>query len=117
MGEPGAAFGAVVVGAGCADHQRELRFPVHALRAVGNAKACLLYTSDAADERSSVDLGGRRILKKTTPPPPPAGGPPPHKLPNTHMRLLYTLTTSSPIQQTLTYSNSAITISPSHPPV
>ena len=24
------------------------------------AKACLLYTSDAADERSSVDLGGRR---------------------------------------------------------
>ena len=25
---------------------------------------CLLYTSDAADERSSVDLGGRRILKK-----------------------------------------------------
>mgnify|MGYP003381631773 CR=1 FL=1 len=27
-------------------------------------RACLLYTSDAADERSSVDLGGRRILKK-----------------------------------------------------
>ena len=26
---------------------------------------CLLYTSDAADERSSVDLGGRRIIKKT----------------------------------------------------
>ena len=26
--------------------------------------ACLLYTSDAADERSSVDLGGRRISKK-----------------------------------------------------
>ena len=25
-------------------------------------KHCLLYTSDAADERSSVDLGGRRIL-------------------------------------------------------
>src|SRR5678815_5217135 len=24
-------------------------------------KPCLLYTSDAADERSSVDLGGRRI--------------------------------------------------------
>ena len=23
---------------------------------------CLLYTSDAADERSSVDLGGRRIF-------------------------------------------------------
>ena len=28
------------------------------------ATACLLYTSDAADERSSVDLGGRRIIKK-----------------------------------------------------
>ena len=26
---------------------------------------CLLYTSDAADERSSVDLGGRRIITKT----------------------------------------------------
>src|SRR5678816_2665299 len=25
-------------------------------------EACLLYTSDAADERSSVDLGGRRII-------------------------------------------------------
>ena len=30
----------------------------------GDFKACLLYTSDAADERSSVDLGGRRIIKK-----------------------------------------------------
>ena len=28
------------------------------------ARACLLYTSDAADERSSGDLGGRRIIKK-----------------------------------------------------
>ena len=28
------------------------------------AGRCLLYTSDAADERSSVDLGGRRIIKK-----------------------------------------------------
>ena len=28
------------------------------------ASGCLLYTSDAADERSSVDLGGRRIIKK-----------------------------------------------------
>ena len=28
------------------------------------SKNCLLYTSDAADERSSVDLGGRRIIKK-----------------------------------------------------
>ena len=29
-----------------------------------NKEGCLLYTSDAADERSSVDLGGRRIIKK-----------------------------------------------------
>ncbi len=25
---------------------------------------CRLYTSDAADEEDSVDLGGRRIIKK-----------------------------------------------------
>ena len=30
----------------------------------GQHNDCLLYTSDAADERSSVDLGGRRIIKK-----------------------------------------------------
>eukprot|EP00831_Metopus_contortus_P076697 TRINITY_DN7092_c0_g1_i1.p3 TRINITY_DN7092_c0_g1~~TRINITY_DN7092_c0_g1_i1.p3 ORF type:complete len:144 (+),score=36.59 TRINITY_DN7092_c0_g1_i1:240-671(+) len=28
--------------------------------------ACLLYTSDAADDTPCVDLGGRRILKKQT---------------------------------------------------
>ena len=27
-------------------------------------RGCLLYTSAAADERSRVDLGGRRIIKK-----------------------------------------------------
>src|SRR5664280_988673 len=27
---------------------------------------CLLYTSDAADEEDSVDLGGGRIIKKKT---------------------------------------------------
>ena len=26
--------------------------------------SCLLYTSDAADEEDSVDLGGSRIIKK-----------------------------------------------------
>ena len=31
---------------------------------IHHAGICLLYTSDAADERSSVDLGGRRIIKK-----------------------------------------------------
>ena len=34
------------------------------LFALVGADLCLLYTSDAADERSSVDLGGRRIIKK-----------------------------------------------------
>ncbi|GAB5858466.1 hypothetical protein JMUB7552_27330 [Staphylococcus aureus] len=27
-------------------------------------QACLLYTSDAADDSLRVDLGGRRIIKK-----------------------------------------------------
>ena len=39
----------------------------HAIAASGGRDwrpGCLLYTSDAADERSSVDLGGRRIIKK-----------------------------------------------------
>src|SRR5664280_3833238 len=30
----------------------------------GRFGVCLLYTSDAADEEDSVDLGGRRIIKK-----------------------------------------------------
>ena len=34
----------------------------HVSRAV--EVGCLLYTSDAADDRISVDLGGRRIIKK-----------------------------------------------------
>ena len=38
----------------------------HALSWAMHAMAgdCLLYTSDAADERSSVDLGGCRIIQK-----------------------------------------------------
>ena len=34
------------------------------MEGLGQLDVCLLYTSDAADERSSVDLGGRRIIKK-----------------------------------------------------
>ena len=34
------------------------------VQAFTKGTGCLLYTSDAADERSSVDLGGRRIIKK-----------------------------------------------------
>src|SRR5450756_3151996 len=30
----------------------------------GQSYACLLYTSDAADDLLCVDLGGRRIIKK-----------------------------------------------------
>src|SRR5678816_4504125 len=57
----------------------KVKFRVAAAVAVGDCRAqepapeivkplaapppCLLYTSDAADERSSVDLGGRRIIK------------------------------------------------------
>ena len=37
--------------------------------------ACLLYTSDAADDLLCVDLGGTRIIKKKTPPPPPPNRP------------------------------------------
>ena len=32
------------------------------LLGVGHVYGCLFYTSDAADERSRVDLGGRRII-------------------------------------------------------
>ena len=39
--------------------QRGMTLAAHAV-----GRVCLLYTSDAADERSSVDLGGRRIIKK-----------------------------------------------------
>ena len=44
----------------------EMRFQLAAppQEAGDRASTCLLYTSDAADERSSVDLGGRRIIKK-----------------------------------------------------
>ena len=33
---------------------------------VGCLYTCHLYTSDAADEEDSVDLGGRRIIKKNS---------------------------------------------------
>ena len=41
------------------------RGPCHRV-VLAQAWSCLLYTSDAADERSSVDLGGRRIIKHKT---------------------------------------------------
>ena len=51
----------------------ELRTPLHSISGFlellledpdSQDLNCLLYTSDAADERSSVDLGGRRIINK-----------------------------------------------------
>ena len=52
------------------DNIEHVYFVVHArdkylaLKRIADVNPCLLYTSDAADERSSVDLGGRRIIKK-----------------------------------------------------
>src|SRR5678816_2938851 len=37
-------------------------WPLMAGKSLSGYLSCLLYTSDAADERSSVDLGGRRII-------------------------------------------------------
>src|SRR5678815_1729321 len=45
------------------DTEKHLLAALDAL-AIHRPYFCLLYTSDAADERSSVDLGGRRIIKK-----------------------------------------------------
>ena len=42
---------------------RHRQYP-HVVGVQFHPESCLLYTSDAADERSSVDLGGRRIIKK-----------------------------------------------------
>src|SRR5674536_231962 len=39
---------------------------LHLLAQPSTCTPCLLYTSDAADEEDSVDLGGRRIIKKKT---------------------------------------------------
>ena len=46
--------------------ERRVKHPLYG-KIIVQSKNCLLYTSDAADERSSVDLGGRRIIKKSIP--------------------------------------------------
>src|SRR5664279_6315781 len=51
------------------DHVVHVGAPRQNARAIGQPRhdsryGCLLYTSDAADEEDSVDLGGRRIIKK-----------------------------------------------------
>ena len=49
-----------------AEHNGRVSVPQHVRVGAKDVvlSICLLYTSDAADERSSVDLGGRRIIKK-----------------------------------------------------
>src|SRR5664280_3890775 len=42
----------------------ELVYCIDVLEHIEPDYVCLLYTSDAADEEDSVDLGGRRIIKK-----------------------------------------------------
>ena len=68
----GAAMGDAIVAAAGAGLYASIEDAVAAMVTAGpvyvpdpaNVPICLLYTSDAADERSSVDLGGRRIIKK-----------------------------------------------------
>src|SRR5674536_215225 len=50
----------VTAGRATATRPLRLRQP----RRLPRTLTCLLYTSDAADEEDSVDLGGRRIIKK-----------------------------------------------------
>ena len=55
------AVGQVAVRAGHALARRAAR---RCSRFMGMGMGCLLYTSDAADEEDSVDLGGHRNIKK-----------------------------------------------------
>src|SRR5665648_225820 len=61
----GTSVDATLAAVQCADVVIALVNP-NVPRAWGDAmiQLCLLYTSDAADEEDSVDLGGRRIIKK-----------------------------------------------------
>src|SRR5665811_2609733 len=44
------------------NHRNEMAYRGDSVDAL--IKICLLYTSDAADDLTRVDLGGRRIIKK-----------------------------------------------------
>src|SRR5664280_497824 len=46
------------------DRHKEFRTTTRKGGYLTSLGGCLLYTSDAADEEDSVDLGGRRIIKK-----------------------------------------------------
>src|SRR5664279_4929483 len=58
---PGGAVGAVRQGVGTATLTGTPT--LHPVPGSWHRSTCLLYTSDAADEEDSVDLGGRRIIK------------------------------------------------------
>src|SRR5665648_1285463 len=45
-------------------HTKKAEVVVIPGKLLASGSICLLYTSDAADEEDSVDLGGRRIIKK-----------------------------------------------------
>ena len=44
--------------------QTRARTAIISVSTTRKTKSCLLYTSDAADDLTRVDLGGRRIIKK-----------------------------------------------------
>ena len=61
----------IIIAGRSEDHEHDIGKHHHQPRnhqRTPHPQPCLLYTSDAADERSSVDLGGRRIIKKKTMP-------------------------------------------------
>ena len=67
LGEPVVTLEGVSLRRGRATAVNDVTLTVRAgerLAVVGGSGSCLLYTSDAADEEDSVDLGGRRIIKK-----------------------------------------------------
>ena len=47
----------------CKDYMNKIKKDVEVEVVSIEKKACLLYTSDAADDLTRVDLGGRRIIK------------------------------------------------------
>src|SRR5664280_3592009 len=64
VGQPLADLGSERLGVGGIAQVHGATVPPGPANREGGWPACLLYTSDAADEEDSVDLGGRRIIKK-----------------------------------------------------
>eukprot|EP00656_Telonema_subtile_P057489 TRINITY_DN946_c0_g1_i2.p1 TRINITY_DN946_c0_g1~~TRINITY_DN946_c0_g1_i2.p1 ORF type:complete len:107 (-),score=33.82 TRINITY_DN946_c0_g1_i2:23-343(-) len=69
VSDPGGKFSSSVVGVCIARSRNDIRSSFKLLSTVLGEEMehhfhCLLYTSDAADEEDSVDLGGRRLIKK-----------------------------------------------------